>query len=104
MNPGVLDKRVEIYKPQAVPDNMGGRLTTMVKACDAWVEFKRPRFTSTVAEGTPVTEITQGIRIRAVDGIRKGWQVRYKNRTYEILHVDDSVKGEITLTTQEAEK
>lgn len=104
MNPGKLNKRVAIYKPSVVADGMGGRKQTMVKDSDAWAEFKRPRFASAVVEGTPATSITQGVLIRPVSGIRRGWQVRYGGRIYDIIHVDESVKGEMMLTTQEVEK
>lgn len=104
MNPGKLNKRVAIYKPSVVADGMGGRKQTMVKDVDVWAEFKRPRFASTVVEGTPATSITQGVLIRPVSGIRRGWQVRCGGRIYDIIHVDESVKGEMVLTTQEVEK
>lgn len=104
MNPGKLNKRVAIYKPQTVADNMGGRSTTMVKDCDAWAEFKRPRFVSANVQGAPATVVTQGILIREVVGICRGWQVRYKERIFEIIHVDESVPGELMLTTQEVQK
>lgn len=104
MNPGKFDKRVSIYKPQDVPDNMGGRKTTWVEHSKAWAEFKRPRFTSISVQGAPATVVTQGIRIREVLGVCKGWQIRYKERIFEIIHVDDSVLFEQLLTTREVEK
>lgn len=104
MNAGDLTKRVSIYKPQTISDNMGGRSQTWVEHCKAWAQFKRPRFVSTIVQGAPATEITQGILIREVVGICRGWQVRYKGRIFEIVHVDESVLFEQMLTTREVEK
>ena len=84
MNPGKLNKRVAIYKPSVIADGMGGRKQTMVKD-DVWAEFKRPRFASAVVEGAPATSITQGVLIRPVSGIRRGWQVRHGGRIYDII-------------------
>lgn len=104
MNAGDLTKRVSIYKPLPISDNQGGRSQIWVEHCKAWAQFKRPRFASTVIQGAPATVITQGILIREVAGISRGWQIRYKERIFEIVHVDESVLFEQMLTTREVEK
>ncbi|MEG0798701.1 MAG: phage head closure protein [Acidaminococcaceae bacterium] len=104
MDIGKLDKRVAIYQPVATNDGQGGRSVMWQEFLQVWAEFKRPRFVSANVQGAPAALITQGIKIRDVFGICTGWQVRYSGKKYEILHVDDSVPGELMLTTQEVQK
>ncbi len=104
---GVFDKRIQIYKPIAQEDGQGGYNTALSLVMKVWAEFKKPRFSSSIAEGTPVTVITQGIKIRQnskIADIRRGWQVVYNNAEFIVLHVDYSVRGELLLTCKEVEK
>lgn len=104
MDIGKLNKRVAIYQPVPTNDTRGGRSISWQESIQVWAEFKRPRFVSANAQGAPAALITQGIKIRNVFGVCKGWQIRYGGKKYEILHVDDSVPGELMLTTQEVLK
>ena len=101
---GKHNKLIELYQPVAVDDGQGGREETMTLVRSVWGEFKRPRFTNTEYQGTPATVITQGISIRDVGGIRRGWDVHYGNVIYHVIDVDRTVPGEAILTCIEAEK
>ena len=55
-------------------------------------------------QGAPAGLITQGMLIRPLSAIKKGWRIRYNGQTYEVLHVDNSVPREMMLTTQDIQK
>lgn len=96
-----LDKRIGIYKPVSEADEYGGRNESFELAGYRWAEFLRPNFSNRTLEGDGRAEIiTQGIRLRYTD-IEAGWQIHHKGHIYEVLHVDESAKGEIILTTSE---
>lgn len=96
-----LDKRIGIYKPVSETDEYGGRNESFELAGYRWAEFLRPNFSNRTLEGDGRAEIiTQGIRLRNTD-VETGWQVHNKGHIYEVLHVDESAKGEIILTTSE---
>ena len=42
--------------------------------------------------------MTQGITIKTLKGLDESCTVTYKDTTYEILNLDYSVDGEVTLT------
>lgn len=104
MDIGKLNKRITLLQPVSTEDGRGGRSITWNEFMQVWAEFKRPRFAAGNIQGTPAGLITQGILIRAHTAIRKGWRLRYNGQTYEVLHVDNSVPGEMMLTTQEIQK
>lgn len=99
---GKLNKRITLLKPVKGEDVGFGAETTWEEET-VWAEFLRPRFASGAAAGSgDAVTITQGIRIRR-RSVEKGWKVRYDGREYNVLHVDDSVPRETTLTTQEVQ-
>ena len=98
---GKMDHRIELMKPVQDEDKgFGGKRSWISYA--VWAEFLRPRFqvaAGAVGSGDAIM-ITQGIRIRPHE-VAKGWHVSYGMRIYKVLHVDDSVPGELILTCKE---
>jgi len=101
---GKHNKLVDIYQPTSTPDEQGGRVETMTLHSSVWAEFKKPRFSSGEYQGTPSTIITQGISIRDISAIRRGWEVHYGSLVYCVEDVDRSTAGEAILTCVEVEK
>lgn len=99
-----LTKQVDIYQPTSTADGQGGRIETMTLHSTVWAEFKKPRFSTGEWQGAQATIITQGISIRDITAIRRGWQVRWNGLIYEVEDVDRSTPGEAVLTTVEVEK
>ena len=104
MDIGKLNKRITVLQPVSAEDGRGGRGIVWNEFMQVWAEFKRPRFVSANIQGTPAGLITQGMLIRPLSAIKKGWRIRYNGQTYEVLHVDNSVPGEMMLTTQDIQK
>lgn len=98
---GKLDKRVDLLKPVAA-----GRYMV---AATVWAIFRRPGVRSGAMLGSSeAVVITQGITIRARNDVHKGWRIRYPagDKTgdiYDVLHVDTSVRHELTLTCKDIE-
>ena len=104
MNIGKLDKRLAIIQIVHSPDGMGGRKSEEVQVATIWAEFLRPRFVTAEIQGTIVSEVTQGIRIRKNNiGIKKGWIVSWGDSKYDVLHVE-TIGQEIILTCKGVEK
>lgn len=99
-NAGDFDKRISLLHPVMGEDEGFGAEVTW-KSETVWAQFLRPRFSASASLGSgDAVFITQGIRIRS-RYVDKGWRVKYGDREMKILHIDDSVKGELTLTCQE---
>ena len=52
--------------------------------------------------------ITQGVTIRERKDVRNGWRIRYpagdkRGALYDVIHVDASVRRELTLTCKDIE-
>lgn len=101
---GKHNKQVDIYQPSSLADGQGGRVETMSLHSTVWAEFKKPRFSTGEWQGAQATIITQGISIRDITAIRRGWQVRWNGLIYEVEDVDRSTPGEVILTCIEVEK
>ena len=98
---GKLDKRIDLLKP--VGTNAYKVIATV------WAIFRRPSIRSGAMLGSAeAVVITQGVTIRERKDVRKGWRIRYpagdKTGTlYDVLHVDASVRHELTLTCKDIE-
>ena len=98
-----LDRRGDIYAKTAKEDDAGGRRASFEKAATVWGKALRPHFTDTVAEGSHSVILTQGILIRRRE-VEQGWRVMMDGKRYDVIHVDDSQRGETTLTCKEVSK
>lgn len=98
---GKLDKRIDLLKPV-------GAGTYKVVAT-VWAIFRRPGIKSGAMLGSAeAVVITQGVTIRERKDVRKGWRIRYPagdkvGALYDVLHVDASVRHELTLTCKDIE-
>lgn len=97
-----LNCRVALLKPVKTTDSQGGRKATYEPFCMVWAEFLSPRFREAQAAGAVPVIITQGIRIRKLDGVKKGFKVRHCEREFDVIHVEDRCRsGEMILTCKE---
>ena len=103
MNIGDLNMQIKLYQNQDADDGMGGRATELTEIATVWAQALRPRFHAAQEQGSSVTTITQGFKIRARQDIQKGWQVMHSGAMYHVLHVDNSNKAESVLTCTEVE-
>lgn len=97
MQAGRLDKRINIRMKERTPDGQGGFNDTWPVIATVWGEMLRPRFSDGVDSGTHAVTITQGIRIRRRN-IEQGWKVDLDGREYNVIHVDNSTRGETIMT------
>ncbi len=91
-----LSHRIDLLKPitQAKWKAMG----------TVWASVKRPGIKSGAMLGSAAAVVvTQGFTIRQRDDVKKGWRVRYDGEIYDIMHIDKSVRGELTLTCRDIE-
>jgi SPP1 family predicted phage head-tail adaptor len=99
-----LNKRIDLYEPQMIPDGMGGyELGEPVLKATVWAKFLRPKFWETNSAGGIASAITQGITIRTRE-IQLDWFIRYNGLKYRVLHIDESDKETLTLTCQAVKK
>lgn len=98
---GKLDKRIDLLKP--VSANAYKVIATV------WAIFRRPGIKSGAMLGSAeAVVITQGVTIRERKDVHKGWRIRYPagdktGALYDVLHVDASVRHELTLTCKDIE-
>ena len=101
MKIGYLDHRVTVLKKVRGVDIGLGAPVMFEEDGKAWAEFLKQRVsTGAVADDGAAVVVTQGIRIRSRI-IEKGWRIREKEHTYEIIDVDRSDPAVYVLTTQE---
>lgn len=89
---GKMDKRIQLMKPNVIPDGQGGQKPVpdedeYIPAGKIWSEFKTPSIKELSTLGTQVSEVNQLISIRRHTSVTRGWQVIYKNRVFDILNV-----------------
>lgn len=93
---GNLDRRIELLKP--LGNNKWKKMGTV------WASVKRPGIRSGAILGSAAAVvITQGFTIRYREGVEKGWRVDYDGDSYIVIHVDKSVRKELTLTCKDRE-
>lgn len=101
MKIGYLSHRVTVLKKVRGVDIGLGAPVMFEEDGKAWAEFLKQRVsTGAVADDGAAVVVTQGIRIRPRI-IGKGWRIREKEHTYEIIDVDRSDPAVYVLTTQE---
>ena len=101
MKIGYLSHRVTVLKKVRGVDIGLGAPVMFEEDGKAWAEFLKQRVsTGAVAGDGAAVVVTQGIRIRPRI-IGKGWRIREKEHTYEIIDVDRSDPAVYVLTTQE---
>ena len=95
--------RVTLLRPESPLDEINGCDTSYIPTRDVWAEFLKPGFVSRAIFGdAAAVEVTQGIRLRPVE-IAKGWRVREGTREFNVEHIDDTIPGELILTTSEVQ-
>lgn len=96
---GERNKRIQVYKTAKVSDGQGGyRKGKPALLATVWAHVHPIKFRAGNAGGGPISGITQGITIKTLAGLDESCTVTYKNQTYEILNLDYSVDGEVTMT------
>ena len=99
-----LRHRVTLLKPIRAPDEYGGARVEYEKVAVSWADFLRPNFGHQNLQGSSdVLVISQGIRLRKTT-VERGWRVQQGERIFDVLDVDESVPGEVILTTHEVER
>ena len=99
-----LRHRVALLKPIRAPDEYGGTRVEYEEVASVWADFLRPNFGHQNMQGDgDALVITQGIRLRQIN-VKRGWRVQQGERIFDVLDVDESVPGEVILTTQEVER
>lgn len=97
-----LNCHIELLKPVKTSDGQGGASAIFEPFCAVWAEFLSPRFREAQAAGAVPLIITQGIRIRRLDGVKKGFKVRHCGREFDVIHVEDRCRAaEMILTCKE---
>lgn len=95
--------RVTLLRPENPLDEINGCDTSYIPTREVWAEFLKPGFVSRTLFGdAAAVEVTQGIRLRSVE-IAKGWRVREGTREFNVEHIDDTIPGELILTTSEVQ-
>lgn len=96
---GERNKRIQVYKTAKVSDGQGGyRKGKPALLATVWAYVHPTKFWAGNVGGGPISGITQGITIKTLAGLDESCTVTYKNQTYEILNLDYSVDGEVTMT------
>ncbi len=96
---GERNKRIQVYKTAIVSDGQGGYSKGKpALLATVWAMIHPAKFWARNAGGGHTSRVTQGITIKTLAGLDESCTVIYKNQTYEILNLDYSVDGEVTMT------
>ena len=96
---GERNQRIQVYTTATVSDGQGGyRKGKPALLATVWAMIHPAKFWAGNAGGGPISGVTQGITIKTLAGLDESCTVAYKNQTYEILNLDYSVNGEVTMT------
>lgn len=90
MNPGKLNKRIDLLEPVGTGDGQGGRKQDWVFFRSVSALVVQQAFSSASVHGAESSLRISEITIRKIDLELTGWHVRRKNDIYEILHCDNS--------------
>lgn len=104
MNIGRMDKRIQLCQFTKTPDGRGGRVSKPELVDTVWAEFRKPQFTTSEENGTVVSHLTREIAIRYRADVRRGWQVLYGPKTFDIEHTYDYGKETTVLVCREVVK
>lgn len=90
VNPGELNKRIEIVQPERVYDSEGYYQETDVSVHSCWAKFSRTSGTEIFQAKADFTEVEARFLIRWVrKEINRKMQVLYSGKRYEIEYVND---------------
>ena len=93
---GKLNRHIDLLRPV-----MQGKWKI---AASVWAAIHRPGIRSGAMIGSAAAVIiTQGVTIRQRSDIKKGWRIRYNGEIYDVIHIDSSVSGVLTLTCKDIE-
>jgi SPP1 family predicted phage head-tail adaptor len=87
IDPGRLNKRVRLLRPERTQDAAGQPVTTWVLVVTAWAEVLPLRSVERLAAASVQQENTLKIRIRRRTDVDGTWRLEYEGRGYDITGV-----------------
>lgn len=87
IDPGRLDKRVELQSRSAAQDSFGGQSTTWTTALTAWARIEPLSGRALEAARQRHAEVTHRVTIRYRVGIAAAMRVKYGSRLLDIGYV-----------------
>lgn len=104
MNNGRLSTRITLYEYRDVEDGRGGRRREYVEYGDVWADVRPPSTRDVIATGTPASELMRQIIIRRHSKVARGWRVKLKGDTQEVVHVYDLDRECTSLLVKELQR
>ena len=90
MNPGKLNKRINIYKTASGYDDYGELLDTKEQVHDCWVSIKNKNGTEQFKTVTPFSKTVTSFLIRYTKKvIDTTMKIDFKGEVYNIVYVDN---------------
>lgn len=102
MNPGKLDRRVQLQSRVLTKDAAGGRVETWAAAGSLWAEVVTQKQAEGVTADADRNQDERTFRIRYRSGLASGThRLVYQGRTYDILGItEEGRKSFLHLTTR----
>ena len=84
MKAGLLNTRIELFRKQRVPDEVGAVAYHWLPVAKLWGDVRQKSGVESIRNDTAVSEVRASIRVRYRDGIESGMRVSVRNQLYEI--------------------
>ena len=98
---GKKDKRIDLIEMVKTPDGAGGYATVPTKRATVWAEFVKPRVATLQETGSVISEMNREIKIRIRTDIKKGWQIAWGLKIFDVQHSYDIDRAETVLVCRE---
>lgn len=102
MNPGRLNRKIEVERPKTAPDAGGGRSKKWERVGVVWGAFLQPKTTTVILQGGPASIITQKIKLRGNIEVEAGYRITERGKQFKVTDVCDAdEKGYIFVVCEE---
>lgn len=92
VNPGTLNKRIQICKDTRTQNNNGFYEENEAIIRECWAKISNSSGTESIKSGTDLSVVKSRFFIRyhrTISDIQTGWYIRYKDNIYDIEFIND---------------
>ncbi len=82
-------EKIELFEFVKTPDGAGGYKAVLTSRGIAWAKFPKPSLKTEVVAGAFSSVLLRDIDIGYRTDVKKGWQVLYGTKTYNVEHTYD---------------
>lgn len=86
---GAMDRRIVVEKPTITQDALGGRVEAWQEVCQTWAEIVPQSVRARYDGAVESSERKVIFRVRYISDIKETQRVRYEDKTYQIIGLQE---------------